>query len=225
MLSRSRIFQKAIFVEVFLLIALAALASRKSAHAYTDQDAYAVYSAVLPHLWPWTQLDAQNFVILNETKGHRICAASTAGQSNLHGGNNPGNDAHSMGNSRSLNSAIANYKQMNQQPWILQHKLHISRSYTFIGRGELEGIARQEIGAWGLFFEHHEDSGGWIQFSAVGFNASRTTAVVYAAYQCGRNCGGGAFYVLKKKGNQWKMSNGLPNACGDDSMRRQMTGL
>ena len=222
---RSHILRTAIFAGMSLLVVFETFAgNRKIAHAYTDSDAYEIYSAVLPHTWLWTQLNAQNFVILKETKGHSICAASSADPSDTQAGNGGRNTAQKGQKSSSTTVAIANYKKLNRQSWILEHKLHISRSYSFIGRGELAGITHQEIGAWGLFFEHHEDSGGWIQFSAVGFDADKTTAVVYAAYECGPNCRGGAFYSLKKQGSHWKVSDPLPDDCGE-LIQQQMTGF
>ncbi len=204
---RFRVSAIAISVIAFLLVPLSTLASSgRRSGAYTDPDAYAVYSAVLPHLWPWTQLGAHHPVLINETKPFAICLPPAVSKR------------------ATVASAIAQYKQANQQVWMLEPKLHVSRPYTLIGPGELGGIARHEIGAWDLFFERHGGSGGWIQFSAVGFSADKKTALVYAAYRCGGNCGGGALYLLHKKGQQWQFAGPLPS-CEDPLAARQMTGF
>ena len=180
---------------------------QQHSRAYTDPDAYAVYSAVLPHVWLWTQLDPQHVAILVVTKPHVVCIPPSA-------------EKHSP-----VDSAIAQYNQINQHVWILQSHLHLDRSYTLISPGELAGIQHHEIGAWDLFFEHHSGSEGWIQLSAVGFSADKKTAVVYASYQCGLRCGGGNFYLLRKKGNQWQIADPLKNSCAAQSSDRQMTGF
>ncbi|MHB8303756.1 MAG: hypothetical protein ACYDC6_13090 [Acidobacteriaceae bacterium] len=220
---------------LFLPLAASAQASGR-VRVYTDPDAYAVYSALLPHLWPWTQLDAGHLVIQAATRSHVVCVTTQNGAANgpaarkatpdgaAAGANSVGN-AGTAAQQNDVTSAIDQYKQANTHSWLLQRKLNISRSYTFIGSGELEGIAQHRIGAWDLFFERHADSGGWIQFSAVGFSADKKTAVVYAEYACGRQCGGGALYLLRKKGAQWELAAPLSNSCNQKSGNRQMTGF
>ena len=47
-------------------------------------------------------------------------------------------------------------------------------------------------------------SGGYIQLSAVGFDAAGTRAMVYVAYQCGGLCGGGTLYLPEKVNGGWR---------------------
>jgi hypothetical protein len=47
-------------------------------------------------------------------------------------------------------------------------------------------------------------TGGWIELSAIGFNADKTVAVVYMGHLCGGLCGGGQFHVLQKKDGKWE---------------------
>lgn len=197
---------------VFSVAALAG--NRKVApSSAVDQESYAVYSAVLPHLWPWAELDAHHLVILDQTVAVAECLS-------LNG------KAESAQSIADLGSAVAQYRQVNQRTWRLRRGFQISRSYSLIGPGELAGIRRGAIGAWDLFFEQHADSGGWVQFSAVGFDAGHTTAVLYASYHCGRTCGGGAFYVLHKSAaGKWSVARTKPGSCGDVPVDRQMTGL
>lgn len=217
---------------VFLLPACAVSAApRNRAQTYTDPDAYAVYSAVLPQMWPWVQLDAMNLVVRVETKAHVVCVApekptdsvASSGPNSNGGATDP--PAPEASDHDGTASAIAQYNLVNRHTWILERKLHIARAYTLIGAGELEDIAHHEIGAWDLFFERHGDSGGWIQFSAVGFSPDKKTAVVYAEYACGQQCGGGALYRLHKKGAQWVVAEPPVNSCSDKRSDRQMTGM
>lgn len=57
---------------------------------------------------------------------------------------------------------------------------------------------------WKAFYESHPDSSGWIELSAVGFNADKTVAVIYHGHHCGNLCGGGGFTVLRKKEGKWQ---------------------
>lgn len=219
----------------FLLSASAASGTpRNRAHVYTDPEAYAVYSAVLPQMWPWVQMDARHLVIRVETKAHVVCFA--AEKTTPGSGANPSNKkklnsssaadvAPKTSDQNSDASAIAQYNLVNRHAWILSRKLHITRAYSLIGGGELENIAHHDIGAWDLFFERHGDSGGWIEFSAVGFSPDKKTAVVYAAYACGPQCGDGALYLLHKQGSQWVVGEPPVNSCSEKRTDRQVTGM
>ena len=45
---------------------------------------------------------------------------------------------------------------------------------------------------------------GYIQVSAVGFDAAKTRAMVFIAYECGGLCGGGNLYLLEKVSGSWR---------------------
>lgn len=206
--------------------------SRSHPRVYMDSDAYAVYSAVLPQLWPWAKLDASHLVIRKETKAKLICSLTgeAAPDASVSQDTNQSNAKAAQGAANrsdpgDIASALAQFNQVNRQKWLLARKLNISRHYTLISAAELRGIDHHEIGAWDLFFQHHGDSGGWIQFSAVGFNPNKTTAVVYAEYACGRHCGGGALYLLHKQGNRWVVGEAPPNSCTKKRVERQVTGF
>jgi hypothetical protein len=47
-------------------------------------------------------------------------------------------------------------------------------------------------------------SGNYIQVSAVGFNESKTRALVYVAHYCGSLCGGGRHHILEKADGAWR---------------------
>ena len=206
--------------------------SRSHPRVYMDPDAYAVYSAVLPQLWPWAELDARHLVIREETKAKLVCSipgeaapGPSVSQESNQDNTRPAQGAANRSDPGDTASALAQFNQVNRRRWLLARRLKISRHYTLISAAELRGIVHHEIGAWDLFFQHHGDSGGWIQFSAVGFNPNKTTAVVYAEYACGRQCGGGALYLLHKQGNQWVIGDAPPNSCTKKTVERQVTGF
>ncbi len=47
-------------------------------------------------------------------------------------------------------------------------------------------------------------SGGYLQVSAVGFDAAKIRAMVYMGHHCGGLCGGGAFHLMTKVNGQWR---------------------
>jgi hypothetical protein len=60
-------------------------------------------------------------------------------------------------------------------------------------------------GNWLDFYDRYgQDSGGWAELSAVGFDATQTRAKVYVGQWCGDRCGKSkAFYLVKHDG-QWR---------------------
>ena len=50
---------------------------------------------------------------------------------------------------------------------------------------------------------------GYIQVSAVGFDAARTRAMVHMAYLCGGLCGSGNLHLLEKVNGGWRQAPSL----------------
>src|SRR4029077_10928371 len=51
---------------------------------------------------------------------------------------------------------------------------------------------------WAGFHRRYPDSGGYMQVSAVGFDNSKTHALVSMAHHCGPLCGRGTHHVLEE---------------------------
>jgi hypothetical protein len=97
-----------------------------------------------------------------------------------------------------IGAAISSYVKLNEGAWPLQRKFNINMPYELL---TTDGI--RSVGGWEDFYKRYPDSGGWIELSAVGFNADKTVAVVYIGHHCGGLCGGGMFHVLEKKEGKW----------------------
>jgi hypothetical protein len=160
---------------------------------YVDSDAYEVYSAILPSEWPVRVAHAKMLVIRSETNGYEMC---------LH----PEKDSEDM-----IGSAIAEYVELNKKPLVLQRNLSVAIPYELITFKDLKSAIEQ--GGWEGFYKKYPDSGGWIELSAVGFNAEKTVAVVYMGHSCGGLCGGGQFHVLQKKEGTWVPLNWKGSSC------------
>jgi hypothetical protein len=150
---------------------------------YEEAEAYAVFSAILPMDWPWQVAKAQSLVIRDETKAYEMCLRPDADSETVVG------------------PAISEYVRLNEKPWRLQRRLSIEKSYDLVAYDEIQKSVSN--GNWENFYKLHPKSGGWIELSAVGFNADKTVAVVYMGHYCGMLCGGGRFYVLQKKDGKW----------------------
>jgi len=169
-----------------------------TAKPYDVDEAYKVYSAILP------SIGKSPLVISTETRTREICLRPLDAQSE-----------------RVLRPAIDNYLELNALPWQLQKHFEINRHYELLAEEELKATFRngmngsRSMGGWKTFYERHPDSEGWIELSAVGFNADKTIAVVFMGYYCGEGCRGGEFRALGKNGGNWQLltGRGLWNRC------------
>ena len=152
---------------------------------YEIPEAYEVYSAILPSEWPWREANAKRLVIRSETRAYKMCLSPEKGSEEI------------------IGPAISDYVRQNQKTWLLQKNIRIEKPYEMIRADQIKAIFEQGIEGWNAFYEKHPDSGGWIELSAVGFNADKTVAVVYMGHSCGGLCGGGQFHVLQKKDGKW----------------------
>ncbi|HVG29830.1 MAG TPA: hypothetical protein VM864_09045 [Pyrinomonadaceae bacterium] len=185
---------------VFLLLTFsslpqsAAVTKDEPPAPYVDADAYEVYSTILPSEWPLRVANAKTLVIMSATKGYQMCLS-------------PEKESEKV-----IGTAISDYVKLNEKTWLLQRKFSLETPYTTLGSDELK--AALERGGWDGFYKQHPNSGGWIELSAVGFNADKTAAVVYMGHSCGMLCGGGGFHVLRKKEAKWIPLEWKGRACG-----------
>jgi hypothetical protein len=164
---------------------------------YVDSEAYEVYSAILPSEWPWRVAHAKSLVIRSETRDYEMCLRPEKESEELVG------------------PAISDYLKVNGKTWLLQQQFGIELPYQLTTDDELKAALGR--GGWPGFYTQFPDSGGWIEFSAVGFNADKTVAVVYMGHSCGGLCGGGGFHVLQKKDGKWMPLKWKGSSCFWDS--------
>ena len=169
------------------------VSTSSKAPTYEDEEAYEVYSAILPLEWPLREAHAKSLIIQKETKGYEMCLRpEKEGQ-------------------EKIGPAISDYVRLNAKPSLLQPRIKVGVPYQLIVADELES-ALQTTG-WEGFHQRYPDSRGWIELSAVGFNANKTVAVVYMGHHCGPLCGGGSFHVLEKKDGKWVALDWKGSSC------------
>lgn len=174
-----------------------AAAKDRSPVPYEDADAYEVYSAILPSEWPMRVAKAKRLVIRGATVNYEMCLGPEKGWEEV------------------IGPAISDYVKLNEKTWLLQQKFGLGIPYELLSAEELKSDLAE--GGWEGFYKLHPDSGGWVELSAVGFNADETVAVAYAGHNCGMLCGGGSFHVLQKKGDKWLPLNWRGTSCSWNS--------
>jgi hypothetical protein len=165
-----------------LLLAQGVTNTGDSPAPYEDEEAYEVYSAILPSEWPLGDAHAKTAIIQSETKFFEMCLRPESQWQ------------------EKVGPAISDYVRLNAKPLRLQPKIKIGVAYQLILAEELKTNSNS---GWEAFFQRYPDSRGWIELSAVGFNANKTVAVVYMGHHCGALCGGGGFHVLEKRNSRW----------------------
>ena len=176
-----------------LLLSQGISSSGGKAPPYEHQEAYEVYSTILPLEWPLRDAHAQRLIIQNETKGYEMCLR-------------PEKEWEER-----IGPAISDYVRSNAKPSLLQPRLKVAVPYRLIAADELRSTI--QTAGWEGFYQHYPDSGGWIELSAVGFNGNKTVAVVYMGHHCGPLCGGGGFHVLEKKDGKWVALDWKGSSC------------
>jgi hypothetical protein len=160
---------------------------------YEDQEAYEVYSAILPLEWPLRDAHAKRLIIQNETKGYEMCLRPEKEWQ------------------EKIGPAISDYVKANAKPSLLQPRIKVGAPYRLIIADELRSTI--QTAGWEGFYQRYPDSGGWMELSAVGFNVNKTVAVVYMGHHCGPLCGGGGFHVLEKKDGKWVAVDWKGSSC------------
>ena len=163
---------------------------------YQVSEAYEIYATILPERWPVTVAHAKKLLIRAETGTYENMCLKPEGES-----------------VPVVGPAIANFIEVNKEPWLLQKAIPMDQPYEFVFEKEIEGVFSNGVAGWKSFYEKYPDSGGYNELSAVGFNSDKTVAVVYVAHFCGGLCGGGGFHVLEKKEGKWQPLKWKGSSC------------
>lgn len=167
---------------------------------YEDTDAYEVYSAILSFPEAVQSSKFRNFVIRQETLRNfgALLDSETVAQTRTC--LRP--DAESA---KIIGTAIDDYIKVNQKKWLLQEKFKLKIPYKLVDSKTIISIINPltEKEDWKAFYKQYPDSGGFIDLSAVGFNADKSVAVASKGRWCGSLCGEGDYYVLQKKDGKW----------------------
>jgi hypothetical protein len=156
-----------------------------------DPEAYAVYSSLLPQEWLVRVAHAKVLVFQSETTTYNECLPKGKG---LEG---------------DWQRVVESYRAENTAPRLLVPGKNLVMPYRVVPRAQIEAAFQRPQPndmsfGWTGFHTHYPDAHGYMQLSAVGFNHSKTRALVYVSHHCGGLCGSGRHYLLEKVGGAWR---------------------
>ena len=172
-----------------VLIVTAMPQEPSAAQPYDESEAYQIYSLLLPHEESHEFADG-TLVIQEETVSEHLeakCLTAAA--------------------KRKFKEAIVDYERANSKQWLLQRLFQSEKPYELVGSDAIKAAFKERFGD--SFKSRYPGSGGYITLSAVGFNNTKTLAVVYTGSSCGGLCGMWGFHVLEKVNGKWKTAGGV----------------
>src|SRR5205085_4160373 len=99
-----------------------------------------------------------------------------------------------------LAETVDDFRARNKQAQRLRPRFDVKVKYLLVGAEEIDGFfEKQGVAGWKSFYEKYPKSGGFVNFSRVGFNHAGTQALVYQGHSCGGLCGGGSYLLFTKK--------------------------
>lgn len=109
-----------------------------------------------------------------------------------------------------LAETITDFRAKNKQAQRLKSRFDVKVKYVLVSAEEIDGFFKEVDGetnrvmdGWKKFYEKYPKSGGFVNFSRVGFNSDKTQALVYQSHSCGGLCGGGSYLLFTKKSGVW----------------------
>lgn len=104
---------------------------------------------------------------------------------------------------------LADFEKKNRYPSTLDYQFGIETKYLLCSDEEYLEL-RRSSDHWKPFYTRYPYSHGKIAFSRVGFDRTRTKAVVYREWIAGSLSGGGRFIFLSKVNGGWIVNKYIP---------------
>jgi hypothetical protein len=177
------------FVAIVLAAAAADLAGVQIPAAQTvieDPEAYVVYAALIATEVPRRSDKAKQLVIQRETVVNKDCMVSGGALAT------------------DWKPVADDFKLQNARVRFILPDRDLHRPYVVVTQKDLLAFFSRNGGSWPAFYKQYPDSGGYVEVSAVGFDRSKTQAMVYVSHYCGGLCGGGSYHLLEKSGGTWR---------------------
>jgi hypothetical protein len=163
-----------------------------AAKPYDVDEAYQVYSVLLPHEESYGFAKG-TLVIQKETVSHSIESGCFDSKS-----------------ASRFRDALTDYSNMQMGKWLLQKNFRIEKSYDLVSSETINLLFKERgVAGWQDFYHRYPNSGGFIIMSPVGFNKTKTLAVVYTGSSCSGLCGRWGFHLLEKSDGKWREVPGV----------------
>jgi len=161
-----------------------------------EPEAYRIYAALFPKLWPVTTARATNLVIQAETVIKR--SLTEEGSDCLPTGLPTGTPL-----PEEWQSATDSFKRENTRRRRLLPQFPVMVApYRLVAEADI-GSTITPPDFWRGFYARFPNSGGYYAVSAVGFNEAKTRAMVYIETHSGLLGASGQFYLLEENDGQW----------------------
>ncbi|HTP68100.1 MAG TPA: hypothetical protein VMJ35_04290 [Dongiaceae bacterium] len=163
---------------------------------YADADAYKVYAAALAiDSWYW---EGSNEILIVREIPPREWAPAGAEQI-LQG---------RTASVPEMEQILQSFREANKEPRLLNSEVDLHRAHRLVRSTDVEaalakGAEGKNSDSWQGFRAEFPNTAGYVRLSAVGFNATKTMALVYVEHHCGTGCGAANYYILQKLGDVW----------------------
>jgi hypothetical protein len=190
---------------VFLAISSTwpAVAERAAQDPIDDPDVYAVYASLLPNEWSVRVAHATTLVFQEETGTNWQCMPSGKALE------------------KDWRPVVDSFRSENAKVKGLRPGFPLVPQYIVVPSAEIQAsfrdVPNDPMFGWSGFYNRYPDSGGYMVVSSVGFDMSKTRAMVYMAHWCGTLCGGGSHHLLEKVEGVWREARipGVSNCTWD----------
>ena len=176
----------------FTLAVVAALATMPPAserifsqteNVIDDREAYAVYASILPARFTSGDTNLTAVALSQQTRAEAQC----------------------LPKAEEWRVVVESYQRENARPRLLLPGFDLGVAYTLVSAAERPVPSRDYYAQF--------PNGKLLSFSAVGFDQTRTRALVTVQYGCGFNCAGGWTVLREKNGDRWTEPNGNVETC------------
>jgi hypothetical protein len=152
-----------------------------------DPEAYAVYASLLPSQWPVSAARAKTLLFQQETATDWEC----------------------MPTGKPLQTdwkpVVDSFRAENVGIRRVLAGFQLGFSYLVVPAAKIKASFHTVKGDPAGVDRRYPDSGGsFVVVSAVGFDAEKRRAMVYMAWGCGAECGGGTYHLLEKVEGSWR---------------------
>jgi hypothetical protein len=159
---------------------------------YDIEDAYQVYSLLLPHEESYGFAKGKLVIQQDTAKTHEVQTSCLTIEA-----------------ANKFKDAISDFDRLENKSWLLQRRFEIAKPYILVSSDTVRQVFRQLPGGWDNFYKRYPDSGGYLTLSPVGFNKDKTQAIVHTGSSCGGLCGRWGFHLLEKVQGKWKEVPGV----------------
>jgi hypothetical protein len=180
-------------VSVVPAATVSAAAQRSDTALLTDPETYAVYAAALSVR---SEQYSKNLVVLRRDTAPRVDWGCISGPR--------------FGLPSGWQAVVDDYVRQNHASWQIVDDIFPER-HVVAAAEELPGVRGSTIGddadAWQSFRERYPGATGYFAVSAVGYNESKTRAMVFVVYVGGPHSGVGYYNLLERGPNGWQRVN------------------